>query len=197
VFRNCHSFTVRCRDFTNRNAKGCKAAMYPPLNPPVNTGGGLRSFPRVWQEILTIGAVAELARVQRSGDGLNSCEFSYRQELLPHPFAPWTEGSCLCVRGQGQGRGEFGYSNCNTHPAPRTRVLQENCRAATVRERCRKGAIVATRRAGSSVPRFGRRATSAAVPELGFSPSPRSACKRRVTSWARFAHIEDCAGEPE
>jgi hypothetical protein len=39
----------------------------------------------VWPEILAIGAVAEPARVQTGGDGLNSGEFSYRQELLPHP----------------------------------------------------------------------------------------------------------------
>ena len=35
--------------------------------------------------ILEIGAVAELARVQSSGEELNSAEFSDRQELLPHP----------------------------------------------------------------------------------------------------------------
>jgi hypothetical protein len=41
-------------------------------------------YVRVWQKFLAIGAVAELARVQRGGDRLNSGEFSYRQELLPH-----------------------------------------------------------------------------------------------------------------
>ena len=47
-------------------------------------GGSLAVRRRVRQEMLAIIVVAELARVQRGGDGLNSGEFSYRQELLPH-----------------------------------------------------------------------------------------------------------------
>jgi hypothetical protein len=43
-----------------------------------------------WEDILAIGAVAELARVPRSGDVLNSGEFSYRQELLAHANASGT-----------------------------------------------------------------------------------------------------------
>jgi len=42
----------------------------------------------VWQQILAIGAVAELARVQRGGDGLNSGEFIETLKLYKAPTDP-------------------------------------------------------------------------------------------------------------